>query len=60
MVWTEDNVANVSDATADGSDGYAVQVRGQLGGVRAEQGCCQLLHNRTGEEVSCKIRRVVS
>ena len=55
-VWTEDNmkgdVADISDATADGSDGSAVQVWGQLGGVRAEQGCRQLLHNRAREEVS--------
>ena len=39
-------------------DGYAVQVRGQLGGVRAEQGCRQLLHNRTGQEVSSNTRVV--
>ena len=44
---------DIVDATADGLDADAVQVRGQLGGLRlglggAQQGCCQLLHNRTG------------
>ena len=52
------DVANVSDTTADGLDGYAVQVGGQLGGVRAEQGCRQLLHDRAGEEVSSNTRVV--
>ena len=46
------DVGDVAD-DADGLDGDAVQVRGELGRVWAEQGCRQLLHNRTGQEVSC-------
>ena len=57
MCWSEGNM-NGDGADADGLDADAVQVRGQLGGLRlglggAQQGCRQLLHNRTGEEVYC-------
>ena len=49
MCWSEGNM-NGDGADADGLDADAVQVRGQLGGLRlglggAQQGCRQLLHN---------------
>ena len=68
MFWSEGNMnghaAHIADVAVDDADGYAdadaEQVWGQLGGVWSEQGCGQLLHDRTGEKVSCYTEATIS